>query len=227
MADRPVVEPGVTQNTDILNVGELRIEKEYGDENSFQPTASDLALKAGAGTSAAGDSSFLAAVMGNVLGDLLTKTKNYVAGVIGHFSVTGSKSTTYPAGGVLAGIGDGVTEADGAVVAYVDGDSALTKANAAFKAMSNNSTPGSGFDFGVDLHGAAHDGYNDLAILKADVRMSHEVCILNGSGVPVDGTTGATFAEIGSMYIDRDAGNAYINAGTKASPVWKLITRAA
>jgi hypothetical protein len=201
----------------------------YGQAGSYQAVAADLNLDAGAGTSGAGDSDFLAAMMGNLLGDALTRTHNYLGGVIGHYSVTGARASTYPVGGVLAGIGDGSQGADGAVVAYVDGDSALTKANAAFKAMSNNSTPGSGFDFGMDLFGAAHDGYSELAILKADIRLSKEVCILNGAGAPVDGGagSGAGFAEIGSIFLDRTNGNAYLNAGTKASPVWKLVTRAA
>jgi len=199
----------------------------YGETGSYQAVAADLNLDAGAGDST--NPKFIGAVMGNLLGDALTKTKNYLGGLIGHYSVTGARATTYPAGAVLAGIGDGSDLADGAVVAYVDGDSAVTKANAAFKAMSNNSTPGSGFDYGMDLFGAAHDGYSELAILKADVRLSKEVCLLNGAGAPVDGGagTGAGFAQIGSMYFDRTNGNAYLNAGTKASPTWKLITRAA
>lgn len=203
----------------------------YSGTGSFQTVAGDLVLEAAAGSADGSNPKFLAGLMGNVLDDgaALTKDANYLAGVIGHYSVTGAKATTYPAGAILAGIGDGVTAADGAVVAYVDGDSAMTKANAAFKAMSNNSNPGSGFDYGVDLFGAAHDGYSELGILKADVRMSKEVCILNLAGVPTDGGagTGAGFAQIGSMAIDRTNGNAYINAGTKASPTWKLVTRAA
>lgn len=196
---------------------------------SFQVVPADLDLDPAAGTSEAGDTDFLAAIMGNLLGDSLTKTNNYLAGVIGFYSVTGVRASTMPTGGVHGGIADGITDADGAVIGYIDGDSAITKANAAFKAMSNNSTPGSGFDFGVDLFGAAHNGFSELAILKADIRLSKEVVIMNGAGVPVDGGagTGATFAEIGSQYIDRTNGDLYINAGTKAAPVWKLVTRAA
>lgn len=51
------------------------------------------------------------------------------------------------------------------------------------------------------------------------------------AGAPVDGVvgtgTGATFMGIGALYIDTTNGNLYINAGTLASPVWKLVTRAA
>jgi len=213
-------------------VGDLRITgsllgsgENYSDDGSFQVIAPDLNLSVDAGTSDAGDSAFLAPVMGNVIGDSLSKTHNYLAGLIGAYSITGTKATGYPAGGVLGIIMDTVTDADGAVVAVIDGDSGVTKANAAFKAMSNNSTPGSGFDFGVDLHGPAHDGYNDLAILKADVRMSHEVCILSNAGVP-DSSVGAGTAEKGSLCIDRSAGKVYVNGGSKATPDWKLVVSA-
>lgn len=204
-------------------------ETEFSGTGSFQPIAPDLSLDAAAGSADGANPKYLAAVMGNILGDSLTKDANYLGGVIGAFSITGTKATTYPAGAILAQITDGVTQADGAVVAYVDGDGSVTKANAAFKAMSNNSTAGSGFDYGLDLTSPAHDGYNDLAILKADVRMTNDVCLFEKAGVPVDGVsgTGAGFAGPGSMCIDITNKNVYINANTKASPTWKLVTRAA
>jgi len=199
---------------------------ERNEPGSFQVVAPDLNVGPAVGSADGTDPDFIAAIMGNLIGVDLTKDANYLAGVIGAFSVTGAKATTYPAGAVLAQISDGVTAADGAVVAYIDGDSAVTKANAAFKAMMNNSNAGSGFNFGLDLFGAAHDGYSELAILKADVRMSKEVCMLNGAGAPTDNVTGATYAEKGSLYIDRTNGKLYINGGTKASPVWKIVTSA-
>jgi hypothetical protein len=48
-----------------------------------------------------------------------------------------------------------------------------------------------------------------------------------GAGAPTDATTGANVAGIGSQYTDVTNANLYINGGTKASPVWKLVTRAA
>lgn len=49
------------------------------------------------------------------------------------------------------------------------------------------------------------------------------------AGVPVDGTSGtqAGVAEKGALVIDTTNGNLYINANTKASPTYKLVTRAA
>jgi len=199
----------------------------YEDENSHQTVATDLEVSSGVGTSTSGDTSHIGVIMGNLLGDVLTKTRNYLFGVAGKFSITGSKSTTYPAGGVLGIVADGVTDVDGAVVAVLDGDSSQTIANAAFKAKGLNSTPGSGFTYGVDLFDDGGSEYPDLPILNADVRLSKEVCVFQGAGVPTDAVTGAGFAEIGSLYLDRTNGNAYLNANTKASPTWKLITRAA
>lgn len=46
----------------------------------------------------------------------------------------------------------------------------------------------------------------------------------SGSTAPVDGTTLAGVAEKGSEYTAEDTGKLYINEGTKASPVWQLVT---
>lgn len=215
---------GLTPVIDIVNP--LYVQETYGDQHSHQSIASDLTLGTNAGSSDGSNPKYEAAAMFNLFGDSMISDADYMAGVIGAYSVTGVKATTYPAGAVLGQITDAVTDADGAFVAYVDGDGDVTKANAAFKAMSNNSTAGSGFSYGLDLFGAAHDGYLELAILKADIRMSKEVCILNGAGAPTDGVTGATFAEIGSIYIRRDTGKMYLDGGTKTSPTWKLVTSA-
>lgn len=56
--------------------------------------------------------------------------------------------------------------------------------------------------------------------------------LMAGAGTPVDGVvgtgTGAGFAGPGSLYIDITTPKIYINggAGTKASPVWKIVTSA-
>jgi len=57
--------------------------------------------------------------------------------------------------------------------------------------------------------------------------VASDVVDLVGAGVPTDGTTGAGVAGKGARYTDVTNSNLYINAGTKASPVWKLVTRAA
>lgn len=199
----------------------------YTGASSFQPLAADLNLGPHSGRDAATGTSFLGAIMGNVIGDTLTRTANYLAGLIGHYNVLGAKESTYPAGAVLAGIGDGVTEADGAFVAYIDGDDNQTNAGAAFKVRSNNSTAGSGFDFGVDLQDAAHDGYHAVDkdfYKKACLRLVSDVVVLAPkAGAPTNGTTGKDVAGPGSLYIDITAGKLYINTNTKASPTWTVV----
>jgi hypothetical protein len=204
----------------LILTGSLTQSETYSGSGSNQGIASDETLSAGAGSNTSTNPKYLASIMGNVHGSSLTRISNYIGGVIGADSVTGVKATTYPKGAVLAQITDGVTESDGAVVAYIDGDSSVTLANAAFKAMQNNSQSGSGFTYGLDLFGAAHNGYLELSIKNAAIRMDHEVCILNGSGIPTNAVTGATFAEIGSLYMNTTSGALYSNTGTKASPIW-------
>jgi hypothetical protein len=53
--------------------------------------------------------------------------------------------------------------------------------------------------------------------------------IIAGAASPTDDVSGANTCGVGSIYIDTSAGNLYVNggAGTKASPVWKLVTKAA
>lgn len=62
------------------------------------------------------------------------------------------------------------------------------------------------------------------------VTLPNDVQVLTVAGVPVDGTsgTGAGTAGPGSTVHDYTNGNVYVNggAGTKASPVWKLVTKA-
>lgn len=63
--------------------------------------------------------------------------------------------------------------------------------------------------------------------------LSGDTRLYVGAGVPVDYTdgsppaTGEAEAGIGSLYLDTTNGKAYINGGTKAQPIWKLVTSAA
>lgn len=159
------------------------IAETYVDVHSHQSDAADLTLSAKAGSGDGSNPKYLAASMWNIFGATLTRAANYLAGVIGAYSITGPKSTTYPAGAVLGQITDGVTEADGAFVAYIDGDSSVTTARAAFTVMSNNSNASSKFQVGLDLKGASHDGYQPVSFSVAEVRFS------NGTYVTVSGDT--------------------------------------
>ena len=200
--------------------------KSFGTK-SIQSLSGDMNLAANAGKT--GDTAFLAGVMGNLFGDTLTKTGNYLGGVIGFYSVTGAGASTFPTGAVLAGIGDGSTDADGAVVAFIDGDSTQTKAGAAFKVMNNNSVPGSGFNYGVDLSAASHDGFPAVAYLKGEARLSNGQEIYTGSASTRDAVRAQAGSQgaVGSLYLS-SAGKAYLkvaNAGATAD--WERVTTTA
>lgn len=197
-----------------------------GQGHSMQVFGPDFDLDSDAGSDDDGDPKFLATIMGNIIGADMTGEGNYLAGVIGAYSLTGTNGSHLPTGAVLGIIMDEVTVADGAFVAVIDGDSGVTKAGAAFKAKSLNSTNGSGFDYGLDLYDASFGGYDPLAILKADIRMSNQVCIFSGATAPVDGTTGDNFAGPGSIYMARDTGKMYLQTSAVTTPVWKIVTSA-
>jgi hypothetical protein len=145
----------------------------YSSASSFQPIGIDFTLAAGAGKNVADGTAYLSPIMGNVLNSAaLTKTGNYLGGVIGAYSITGVRATTYPAGAVLGQITDGVTEADGSFVAFIDGDSTTTTATAGLKFLYNNSTVASGFDWAIDAYGAAHDGFQAVNFKKGFARIA-------------------------------------------------------
>jgi hypothetical protein len=54
------------------------------------------------------------------------------------------------------------------------------------------------------------------------IHLGEGVYIFHGEGAPVNGTsgTGAGWAGIGSLYINRTSGTLTQNTGTKASPTW-------
>lgn len=203
---------------------------------SFQVIAADLELDAAAGTSEAGDTDFLAPVMGNAIGDTLTKTHNYIAGIIGALSVVGVRASVLPVAGGLFILMDGVTEADGIVTAHIDGGdpSAQTNARAAFAVSQFNNHANSGVEYGLDLQYVPPSEVNALLsgaaksfqVTKGLTRSPNNVVWLEGDGVPVDGTTGDNFAGKGSRYTDYTNGEEYINTGTITDSVWKKLTHA-
>lgn len=56
--------------------------------------------------------------------------------------------------------------------------------------------------------------------------INDNVRMLSGAGAPTDAVTGAGDCGKASIYFDITNGKLYINGGTKASPVWKLVTSA-
>jgi hypothetical protein len=110
-----------------------------------------LAIDSAFGSNNANDPASAQAVRGRVTGNNLTKTRNYVAGVTGQYLVTGTNASEFINTGLLGVVGDQTTTANAAVVAYLDGDGGLTTAGSAYGVSMKNSTPGSGFDYGLDL----------------------------------------------------------------------------
>lgn len=197
--------------------------------HSFQVIAPDLTLSETAGSNDGTNPKFLAAVMGNILGDDVDGVGNYLGGVIGANSLT-DPTTQYPNAAVMGIIMDASTGADGAVVAVIDGSdpSSVTRARAAFAVRMNNNNAGSGCDYGLDLKDAGNANYSGggepFNVTNAEIRMSTDVCVLTGAGSPTDDTTGDGFAGIGSLYIDTTAGALWINTGTLAHTVWTQIS---
>lgn len=142
-------------------------------------TKSVLNVASTFGSNDANDPASAQAVRGRVTGSNLTKTRNYVTGVTGQYLVTGTNASEFIKAGVLGVVGDQTTTADGAVVAYLDGDGGLTTANAAYAVSMKNSTPGSGFDYGLDLQ------FIDLNVAgtttpfkQADIRFNNGVTLV-------------------------------------------------
>lgn len=174
----------------IVSSNTLSLPISYSSASSFQIVGPDLTLAAGSGKNVATGTSYLASGMFNVIGADLTKTGNYLAGLVGAYSITGTKATHYPAGAVLGQITDGVTDVNGAFVAYIDGDSAQTNAVAGLAFINNNSTAASGFDWAIDAYSPSHDGFNAIAFKKGFARIA-----VNAAPSSPPATTIATWAD--------------------------------
>jgi hypothetical protein len=153
---------------------------------------------------------------------LPTTTFNHIAGVAGEFAVIGAYTNNAVMAGVMGIINTNTLSGDAAVMAFMDGDSGVTTCRAAFGVAMAQTTPGSGFEFGLDLKmqdpvadGGGPSGV--IAYTKANIRMEDDVVVMVDAGAPVNGTTGDDFAGPGSMYVD------ITNAGTFIS-IQVLIT---
>ena len=135
-----------------------------------------LAIDSAFGSNDANDPASAQAVRGRVTGSNLTKTRNYVAGVTGQYLVTGTNASEFINTGLLGVVGDQTTTANAAVVAYLDGDGGLTTAGSAYGVSMKNSTPGSGFDYGLDLQFINLNVAGTTTLFKqADIRFNNGV----------------------------------------------------
>lgn len=199
----------------------------YADDGSFQAFEVDLELGAAAGTSEAGDSSYIGTAMFNLIGTALTKTHNYLGAVIAKLSIGGARGTTYPLAAVIAEIGEDSENADAGVVSVIGGDAAAVNANAAFGIDHLNSNAGAGFDWVVDGHKEAHDGYNAGVPLKGFARLNQNTVNLpvgiyfgvaaDDAGIVAQVGADATIGD-GSLYISHvdNAGKLF----QKQNDVW-------
>jgi len=135
-----------------------------------------LAIDSAFGSNSSADPASAQAIRGRVTGSNLTKTRNYVAGVTGQYLITGTNASEFINTGLLGVVGDQTTTANAAVVAYLDGDGGLTTAGSAYGVSMKNSTPNSGFDYGLDLQ------FIDLNVVgtttpfkQADIRFNNGV----------------------------------------------------
>jgi hypothetical protein len=143
-------------------------------------TKSVLNVASTFGSNSSAEPASAQAVRGRVTGSNLTKTRNYVTGVTGQYLITGTNASEFIKAGVLGVVGDQTTTADGAVVAYLDGDGGLTTANAAYAVSMKNSTPNSGFNYGLDLQFISLNlgGVTTSTFKQADIRFNNGVTLV-------------------------------------------------
>ena len=142
------------------------------------------------------------AVRGRITGANLTGNSNYLTGVTGQYLITGTNASDFLKAGVLGVVGDQTTTADAAVVAYLDGDGGLTTAGAAYGVSMKNSTPNSGFDYGLDLQ------WIDLGLTgldapfkQADIRFNNGVVLIANTANAVSIDANVT---LGSLVVSND-----------------------
>jgi hypothetical protein len=157
-----------------------------------------------------------------------TTTFNHVAGTVGNFAVIGTYNNNGLMAGVMGIINTNTLSGDAAVMAFMQGDSGVTTARAAYGVAMAQTTAASGFEYGIDLkiQDPVADGGGTPSVQpykKANIRMENDVVFMNAAGVPTNGTTGANFAGKGSLYVNITTGILYINTGTLASPTWVVV----
>jgi hypothetical protein len=142
------------------------------------------------------------AVRGRITGTNLTGNSNYLTGVTGQYLITGTNASDFLKTGVLGVVGDQTTTADAAVVAYLDGDGGLTTAGAAYGVSMKNSTPGSGFNYGLDLQWIDLNLSGvDAPFINADIRFNNGVELVANTPNAVSINANVT---LGSLVVSND-----------------------
>jgi hypothetical protein len=158
----------------------------------------------------------------------LQQSPRPISTIFGNFAVIGTYANNGLMAGVMGIINTNTLSGDAAVMAFMAGDSGVTTCRAAFGVAMAQTTPGSGFEFGIDLKmqdpiadGGGSSGV--IAYTKANIRMEDDVVVMVDAGAPVNGTTGDDFAGTGSLYVDSTAGVLYINTGAISNPTWVVV----
>jgi hypothetical protein len=142
------------------------------------------------------------AVRGRITGTNLTGNSNYLTGVTGQYLITGTNASDFVKAGVLGVVGDQTTTADAAVVAYLDGDGGLTSAGSAYGVSMKNSTPGSGFNYGLDLQWIDLNLSGvDAPFINADIRFNNGVELVANTPNAVSINANVT---LGSLVVSND-----------------------
>jgi hypothetical protein len=203
-----------------------------------------LAIDSAFGSNDANAPASAQAIRGRVTGSNLTKTRNYIAGVTGQYLVTGTNASEFINTGLLGVVGDQTTTADAAVVAYLDGDGGLTTAGSAYGVSMKNSTPGSGFDYGLDLQFINLNVAGTTTTFKqADIRFNNGVTLVAntagnisinanvslGNAVTanyfIGGGGNIAYQQTNTFYVDPSRTDTYTAIGTPIQP-FKTITAA-
>lgn len=140
----------------------------FTGSSSRQTVQADAIFSSFAGTYGAG-------VMGNAVSGTIGAGNSIVGGVIGKYNLADSSPSDHPQGAVIGEIGEDVGTTnlpDGAFIAVLGGDSGEIDAGAAYTVRYLNSAPGSKFNYGLDLSGAAIDSYQPVTYAKADIKLT-------------------------------------------------------
>jgi hypothetical protein len=125
-----------------------------------------------------------------------------LTGVTGQYLITGTNASDFVKAGVLGVVGDQTTTADAAVVAYLDGDGGLTSAGSAYGVSMKNSTPGSGFNYGLDLQWIDLNLSGvDAPFINADIRFNNGVELVANTPNAVSINANVT---LGSLVVSND-----------------------
>lgn len=197
-----------------------------------------LTINSAFGSNNVNDQASAQAVRGHVAGSNLSKTRNYVVGVTGQYLVTGTNASEFINTGLLGVVGDQTTTANAAVVAYLDGDGGLTTAGSAYGVSMKNSTPGSGFDYGLDLQFINLNVVGTTTPFKqADIRFNNGVKLVAnvantisiGANLTVTGTTSTGVLSLNSSedLADAAAANLLVTASYFTTVAAETATLAA